>query len=408
MGKKSGYSKMYMIPPSIWELVKKCVSNLEIQRLEQLNTEKKFRTNITPEDRILSNISQRDISPIDVSGRSRSDLGADITQSTEPMSETYNQDPSFHDTDRSRSLLDPNITTQTIYPTQEVPEFSTTDYPKMIEGPKTIVTRPAYVTSEYERSYPIVPTTAVVPLEETIQSSPISKRIRKSQSVSFRKPLTIEHKKPLSIAFKKPLAIQFKKSQMPVYHASRRRRNTEDYIDPIELADTRDINLSQQYTNVDYTTPSLSQSYGKLPRPDLSTTLDESDMDVSRMSFDPRIYSTPIRGHRLPTIMEEPEQIPISIPVLPGCSPSTPKNVKSIRKSKSLSSNAQSRSKVSSRPYNVPQTSKTRRESTISSVENYNCPMCSKNFSKKSYMEAHLRVIHGVSKKTTTFDRWKL
>jgi len=36
MGKKSGYSKMYMIPPSVWELVKRYINNLDMQRLEQL------------------------------------------------------------------------------------------------------------------------------------------------------------------------------------------------------------------------------------------------------------------------------------------------------------------------------------------------------------------------------------
>jgi hypothetical protein len=398
MAKKSGYAKMYMVTPSIWEYIKKCVSNLELQRLEQLNAEKNIQTNITPEDIILSNISQQDISPIDVSIRSRSDLGENVTQPTELMSETYSRDPSFHSTDRSRSMINPNLTTQTVYPTQEIPELTTTEYPK------TLVTRPEYVTSEFNRSYPLVPITSVVPHEKTIQSSPVPRRIRKSQSVTFRKPLTIEHKKPSSISFRKPLsiehrkplAIEFKKSQMPVYHASRRRRRyTDDYIDPVELADSRDINLPAQYANVDYSTPSLSQSYGRLPRPDLSTTIDESD--ISGMSFDPRIYSTPIKGHRLPTIMEEPEQTPIPIPILPGCSPNTPKR-------KSKSSNIQSRSK----PYNIPQTSRTRGESSTTNPESHNCPMCNKNFSKKSYMEAHLRVIHGVNKKTTTFDRWKL
>jgi hypothetical protein len=53
-----------MIPISTWEFVKKRVYNLKAQRLEQLNKERKASQVRSKTDKILSNISLKDIRTI--------------------------------------------------------------------------------------------------------------------------------------------------------------------------------------------------------------------------------------------------------------------------------------------------------------------------------------------------------
>lgn len=410
MAKKSGYSKMYMIPPSVWELVKRYINNLDMQRLEQLNAERESQVSITPGDRILSNVSSQDINPIDISFRSRSDLGnPNITQTQEFGTETYNLDPSMHESDRSRSILNPdseyaNVSTRTIYPTQEtIQQIDMDEPPKMVEGPKTIVTRPQYATTEYIQDFPIVPSTSLTTINKP---PPIIRRVRKPQAVTFTKPLPVSFKKSIPISFKKPLALTFKR---PPLSYTKRKRSNDEYIEPMNISD-KQVQSQEYSTNVDYDNPYISESFGRMPAPELSTTL--NDPDVSRISFDPKIFSTPIRGHKLPTIVEEPEPSPIPIPILPlpSCSPKTSGTSKTSRKSKSSSYNVQTRSKSAlAKPYNLPspdRRSRVQKETTT--TENFKCPMCNAKFTKKGSVESHLRVIHNINRKTTSFDRWKV
>jgi len=406
MGKKSGYSKMYMIPPSVWELVKRYINNLDMQRLEQLNAERESQIIVTPGDRILSNISSQDINPIDASFRSRSELGdPDETRTQELMTESYTVDPSMHESDRSRSTLNPdsdyiNISTQSTYPTQEtLQELDMAERAKMIEGPKTVITRPRYATAEYNiQDFPIVPSTALA----TINRPSILKRVRKPQSVTFKKPLPVSFKKPLALTFKEPLIYK------------RKKRSESQYIEPMNLSDK--FLQTPEFTSVDYENPYMSQSFGRMPAPELSisrkttpelsTTL--NDPDVSRISFDPKIYSTPIRGHKLPTIVEEQESSPIPIPILPlpSCAPSTSKGVKDKSPRKTASSYAmqtRSRATALAKPYNLR--SKTPKEG---SGEIFKCNVCNATFKKQNSLESHYRVVHNINKKAITFDRWKV
>lgn len=54
-----GYSKMYLVPPSIYELLKQCISDLEKKRLEELNSSTSSRPEKSFADIQIENLSQR-------------------------------------------------------------------------------------------------------------------------------------------------------------------------------------------------------------------------------------------------------------------------------------------------------------------------------------------------------------
>ncbi len=113
--KKIGYSRMYMVTPSIWELVKKCVNEHEKKILDNLNNESSTFHDPTksdiPTSSIIHNISRKDITPLEPSLSSTLDLSK--PSNPQAPEDEVNYEPSvtsFHRSqDRSRSILDPNI-----------------------------------------------------------------------------------------------------------------------------------------------------------------------------------------------------------------------------------------------------------------------------------------------------------
>ena len=103
--KKIGFSKMYMVPPSVWELVKKCVNEHEQKNLENLN--KTHDTSI-PENKTsetIHNISSRDITPLE------SNISKNISRDSQiPMNLDESQTSFHRSQDRSRSILEHDIT----------------------------------------------------------------------------------------------------------------------------------------------------------------------------------------------------------------------------------------------------------------------------------------------------------
>jgi hypothetical protein len=391
MVRKSGYSKMYMVPPSIWELIKKCVNDLDMQRLEQLNVSRNIQMPATPGDRILSNISRQDINPIDASFRSRSEIGEpNVSQLEESL---HIQDPSMHDSDVSRSMLEPRIefpeTTQIVQESVETPAISAEQY-RQIEGPKTIVTRPAYATTSYVTNHPIVPVTSVVPVEQALQSPNVSRDYRRTSNIKFKKPLAVTFKKPYESGQRKRKASQS--------------LNLSDTIEP--TIDFPTLNPEAVASVINYPTPNVSASFG---------AMNMDDSNVSRMSFNPRRYSTPIPGHRLPDIQEEelpPSPIRIPILPLPQCAPKT-RATRTATTSRTATTartatnpynlRSRTRTEPSTNPYNLRP--RTRGEPT--SDEGFKCSICDKKFSRKYLMEAHFKNFHGGNKKPSGFKKWK-
>lgn len=102
--KKVGYSRMYMVTPSIWELVKKCVNEHEQKLLDNLNKDtSEIRQHSTSS--IIHNISSKDVTPLE----------PDVTippnqPSRHDEIDLDHSKTSYHRSkDRSRSFLDPNI-----------------------------------------------------------------------------------------------------------------------------------------------------------------------------------------------------------------------------------------------------------------------------------------------------------
>lgn len=106
---------MYMVPPSIWELVKKCVNEHEKKILDNLNNESSIhkdptKSNITTSS-LIHDISSKDITPLEPS--MSSDLNLSRPLHPEAPQDEIDLEPSqtsFHRSqDRSRSFLNPNI-----------------------------------------------------------------------------------------------------------------------------------------------------------------------------------------------------------------------------------------------------------------------------------------------------------
>ena len=349
--RRSGYSKMYMVPPSIWELVKKCVDEFERKRLEQLNLEKALVPVRTPGDQVLSTISARDITPLDRSYRSRSDiLESTLDQPSMQLDveDELFQDPSFHSIDRSRSRLDPDstiqsihysdMTTQTVDPTEEPLDLSMrTDLQPL-------------PSSSVQRS--------------NIQASriPILKK-------SIFKPT--KSKRPRPVPVNEPIT---REMYTPV--------RTRTQPDPF------------RYGRLSPPIP------GVISRDDSFWNRSSQSLNRSDINFDPLITSTPMpvqrrkrllssseqepdfRRRRMPTIHEqEPEElIPIQVLPLAGCE---------------------------QRPQGIQTRSKTRGKfQEVSLEDEFKCTMCNKKFSKQIYLTKHMEGVHKVNV-VKTFDRWR-
>ncbi len=105
--KKVGYSRMFMVTPSIWELVKKCVNEHEQKLLDNLNKDTSDLKNQSKShtSSIIHNISNRDITPLEPNLSVPSNLYIPQDEIDINQSQT-----SYHRSkDRSRSFLDTNI-----------------------------------------------------------------------------------------------------------------------------------------------------------------------------------------------------------------------------------------------------------------------------------------------------------
>lgn len=114
--KKVGFSRMFMVPPSIWELVKKCVNEHEQKLLDNLNkdTSKYENPNETPTSSIIQNISNRDITPIDpnLSIPSNPQIPQDeidLNLSQTSYHRSKDRSRSFLSRDSSQSFINPNV-----------------------------------------------------------------------------------------------------------------------------------------------------------------------------------------------------------------------------------------------------------------------------------------------------------
>lgn len=114
--KKVGFSRMFMVPPSIWELVKKCVNEHEQKLLDNLNkdTSKYENPNETPTSSIIQNISNQDITPIEpnLSIPSNPQIPQDeidLNLSQTSYHRSKDRSRSFLSRDSSQSFINPNV-----------------------------------------------------------------------------------------------------------------------------------------------------------------------------------------------------------------------------------------------------------------------------------------------------------
>lgn len=111
--KKVGYSEMYMVPPSVWELVKKCVNEHEQKLLDDINkdTSISMDSNKSKTSSIIQDISSRDITPLEPSISSNLDLSKPSNPHTprDEIDQSQSETSYHRSIDRSRSFINPNI-----------------------------------------------------------------------------------------------------------------------------------------------------------------------------------------------------------------------------------------------------------------------------------------------------------
>jgi hypothetical protein len=384
MSGRSGYAKMYMITPRVWELVKKCIDDLETERINQLNINRNLQPKRTRSEQILSNISSMDINPIEETllPRNLSPI-PEISETyynpdTQPLEQTYTE------------MTEPriNYSTQTDLPTEQ--DISTTNISSLTNIP-TITYPTSNEALEVTRSTNIQPT-------------------RQIQSLRYTEPSPIEYVQPKSVTFKQPLAISYKK---PVTY-TRKRKSSSQYIEPITVADP----FTQNYPTQDYNIQNISQpseSFGILPPPEYRS---------EEFEFNPKLHSTPIRKSK-----PKPSRIPLPILPLPSCTPTTVAKVqkRTLSTIEPLSKTAISKPQKAittkikpaltySGASNDPQTSKTKaltyspihtrsKSRALVKKETYICPLCGLEFTTQVNMESHMRVLHNATSKN--YDKWK-
>lgn len=362
--KRSGYSIMYMIPPSVWELVKKCVDEYELKRLEELNKDTSIKPAMSRGEQILSNISSQDIVPLDKSYRSRSDidiLETDLSQPILPQEvsdEIYYDNPSFHHSDRSRSILNPNQTTQSVDLTQS-------DAPLYMANMTTQTVDPTQM--DITRFASDMTTQTVDPTEI---DAPLYMANMTTQTVDPTLPITPYRVSNLKRSASVPIPTKYN-----IRNRNPNLRSTS-LTDPADLSRRMMQSKSQSQRSIISRTP-----YSRIPPPNISRG-DRSLHDTSRISFDPRMTSTPLR--RLPTIPED----------------STLQNIIPVRQ---LSACNETRSPIKTRSL----TGATRK--TPYSSNNLQCHICNKTFARKYILDKHILTMHrSVSEPKLDFDRWKI
>lgn len=399
-GKRSGYSKMYMIPPSVWELVKKCVDDLELQRINQLNMNRNIQPLKTRSDQILSNISSMDINPIEET----------LPRNLSPIPEI------------DESYYNPNTQTETSYDVQmNEPKI---DFSTQTELP----TEQPYRSVANISSQTNIPTITYPSSDETIEltRSTSVQPIRQTQSLSYNQPSSITYTQPKAISFKQPAAITFKK---PITY-TRKRKSSSQYVQPITVADP----FIQEYPTQDYNIQDVdqtSESFGILPPPEYQS---------EEFEFNPKIHSTPISSTRLSSIKTpKPSRIPIPILPLPSCTPKTavsklqkrtlstieplsktaiskPQLSISHLKQKAITTRTKpmlTYSGIQNKSQNVkskaltysPIQTRSRSKGALVKKDSYICPLCGIEFTTQINMERHMRVLHNATSKN--YDKWK-
>ncbi len=412
--KRSGYSVMYMVTPSVYELLKQCVDEYELERLEQLNKDQSSTITRSRSENILRDISSQDIIPIDQSYRSRSDIiESNLSQPTLPQQvqdvvyvtdpsmnisdpssnigtiqtnfsqsgvpvtledAVYMSDPSLHSSDRSRSVLNPDFTTQTIH---------TADMTTQTVEPTDISMSQTLPQSEISKSIPYrsLKLKRALSVPSTEPYRPYNKN-RKIKSVSMSEPLQMPDRfiqsgtpSRTSINLTTPnQSRSFGKLPSANVSSASSRDTSRISFDPR-------ITSTPIRSSINLTTPNQSGSFGRLPSANVSTT---SSRDTSRISFDPRITSTPIR--QLPAIPENsPSRNVIPVLPLPACK--------------------QTRSPINTRT----------RTGAVQRVQptrsSFQCTICEKSFARKYNLDKHMATLHKSSANNDPkygFDRWKL
>jgi Zinc finger, C2H2 type len=387
MSKRSGYAKMYMITPRVWELVKKCVDDLEAERINQLNVNRNIQPMRTRSEQILSNISSMDINPIEETLLPRN--LSPIPESDEIeifyTPNVQNIEPTY-DTEMSEPRIDSSV--QTELPTEQ----------------KTITANVSSQTNIPTITYPSSDQTF-----ETIQPTNI-RPIRQTQAVSYNQPSSIDYKKPKSITFKQPLSVGFKK---PIPY-TRKRKSDVQYMEPITVPDP----FIQNYPTQDYNIQNVSQasdSFGVLPPPEYRS---------EEFEFNPKIHSTPISAARKSSIQKpKPSRIPLPILPLPSCTPKSTAIAKMQKRTLSTIE-PQSKTAISKPQLAITQlkqkaiTTRTKPALTYSPIrtrsitkgalvkkDTYICPLCGLEFTTQVNMERHMRVLHNATSKN--YDKWK-
>lgn len=394
--RRTGYSKMYMVPPSVWDLVRRCVDELEKERIDQLNIERNIQPLRTRSDQILSNISSMDISPIE---------NIAPVQNILPLPMNIQQHEPILQDEPMQMIEPPNeFSRQINYPIEEYQ-----NQPLQEQSNNPTISYPPDNRPSIEENIP------------SIQERQIPK-------VTYRKPPAITYKDIKEVPFKQPLPISYKK---PITY-TRKRKMSEQYIEPITISDPFIQNISTQ----DYTIPDTtleSDSFGILPPPEYRS-----------------------EEIRIPKIRTRPSRIPIPILPLPSCTPKTtamskiqkrtlstiePSSKSAITKpqlaisqvrQKALTtksrpqitySGVQTRSQaIKNKPINyTPMREltyspiRTRSKSkgalvkvtpgTVVKANSYICPLCGIEFTSQANMERHMRVLHNATEQN--YDKWK-
>jgi hypothetical protein len=378
-----------MVPPSVWDLVRRCVDELEKERIDQLNTERNVQPLKTRSDQILSNISSMDISPIENIAPVQNILPVNIQQN-EPI------------------LYDEPM--------------------QMIEPPKEFSRQINYPIEEQSEQSNIPTITYPTDNRPTIEENIPSIQERQIPTVTYRKPTTITYKDVKEVPFKQPLPISYKK---PITY-TRKRKMSEQYIEPITISDPFTQGVStQDYTISD---PTLeSDSFGILPPPEYRS----EEIRIPKIRTRPSRIPIPILP--LPSCIPKTTSMSkIQKRTLSTIEPSSksaitkPQLAISQIKQKALTtksrpqitySGVQTRSQtVKNKPINYtpireltysPIQTRSKSKGTLVKVtpgtvvkaNSYICPLCGIEFRSQANMERHMRVLHNATEQN--YDKWK-